>query len=128
MAERLWKKKIEIDAFVSSTAKRAFTTAEYFAKAYDVKTKSIIKVDELYHAAPSVFYHVITKLDDALKTVAIFSHNPGITSFVNELTDTRIDNMPTCGIFAVKVKTKSWKEFPFATKEFWFFDYPKLHV
>jgi len=33
--------------------------------------------------------------------------------------------MPTCGVYAVKIKIKNWKEFRKANKEFLFFDYPK---
>ena len=44
-------------------------------------------------------------------SIAVFSHNPGITDFANILTNARIDNIPTCGIFAVKIKTKQWKDF-----------------
>ena len=125
MAKRLLDKKIAIDAFISSTAKRAFTTATYFAEAYDVKEKHIIKVPELYHAAPAVFYDVIKTVDDNLNTIALFSHNPGITDFVNQLTNTKIDDMPTCAVFAITIETESWKNFVNAEKDFWFFDYPK---
>lgn len=126
MAKRLLKRGVEIDAFVSSPANRALTTATYFAEAYDVKKRQIVVVDNLYHAEVNTFYEVISGLDDEMKTIALFSHNPGITYFVNALTETRIDNMPTCGIFAVKIDIKSWKDFTTAQKEFWFFDYPKL--
>jgi phosphohistidine phosphatase len=126
MAKRLLKREKEIDAFISSPANRALLTATYFAEAYDIKPKHINQTPSLYNATVPVFYDVIEELDDDLKTIAIFSHNPGITEFVNELTETRIDNMPTCGIFAVKVDTKKWKNFREAEKKFWFFDYPKL--
>ncbi len=75
-------------------------------------------------AAP-VFFDTIAGMDDALQTLAIFSHNPGITDFVNMLTNVHTDNMPTSAVFAVKADIKSWKEFEKAKKEFWFFDYPK---
>lgn len=126
MAKRLLKRDVKIDAFVSSPANRALTTATYFAEAYEKKLKHITQIEILYHAEVSVFYKVVEELDDDKKTVAIFSHNPGITEFVNTLTNTRIDNMPTCGIFAVKADIKTWKDFSSAEKEFWFFDYPKL--
>ncbi|MFL9481990.1 SixA phosphatase family protein [Chitinophagaceae bacterium LWZ2-11] len=126
MAKRLLTKKIAIDAFVSSTAKRAFTTAAYFAEVYGIKEKGILKVPKLYHAEPPVFLDVIKHMDNALNTIAIFSHNPGITEFVNSLTNARIDNMPTCGVFGVKINTDKWSDFENATKDFWFFDYPKL--
>ncbi len=125
MAKRLIKKDIKIDLFVSSPAKRALSTANYFAEEYDRKAKSIITVPSLYHAASDAFYSVIKELDNDAKTVAIFSHNPGITDFANELTDSRVDDMPTCGIFAVKADIKKWKDFVETKKEFWFFDYPK---
>ena len=125
MAKRFLNKKIAIDAFISSTAKRAFTTAIYFAEAFKHKEKSIVALPELYHAGSSVFYDVINKIDDTLNTVAIFSHNPGITNFINELTATKIDDMPTCAVFAVTIDCKHWCDFESAKKDFWFFDYPK---
>ena len=126
MAKRLLDKKIDIDAFISSPAKRAFTTCKYFAETYNVKEKNIIAIPELYHAPVKNFYEVIINTDDVFNTIAIFSHNPGITEFVNELTDAAIDNMPTCGIFGVKAAISHWKDFEAAAKTFWFFDYPKL--
>lgn len=125
MAKRLLKQKIDIELFVSSTATRAYTTASYFADAYDVKAKHIIQEDNLYEAPSGAFYRVVSKLPDDATCVALFSHNPGITDFANSLTSTRIDDMPTCGIFAVKADVKSWSDFERAEKEFWFFDYPK---
>lgn len=127
MAQRLMDKNILIDAFVSSPAKRARKTAEYFAETYQRKKEDIVLVSELYHAAPDTFFEVVQGLNDGANTVALFSHNPGITAFVNQLTETvRIDNMPTCGIFAVSMEAVAWKQFKQAKKDFLFFDYPKL--
>jgi len=125
MAKRLIKKDVKIDAFVSSPAKRALSTATYFAEEYGKKVKNIVIVPALYNAAAESFSTAIEDLDDDNKTVAVFSHNPGITEFANSLTDTRIDDMPTCAVFALKVDIKKWKDFREAKKEFWFFDYPK---
>lgn len=124
MARRMLDRNVHIDVFVSSTANRALTTATFFATAYDAKDK-LVEVTKLYHAAPPVFYNTIAGLDDSITTAAVFAHNPGITAFVNELTNTRIDNMPTCAVFAVQVDTDHWKDFKEAKKTLWFFDYPK---
>ena len=126
MAQRLLDRQITIDAFISSPANRALTTAGYFAKAYQLSKKSIRHFQQLYHAHPDVYYDVLSKLEDTVTTAAVFSHNPGITEFVNELTTTQIDNMPTCGIFAVKADILHWKDFSKGNKTCWFFDYPKL--
>lgn len=125
MARRLKERKIHIDAFVSSTAKRAFLTATYFAEAYNTKEKEIIGVPNLYHADPAAIAAVIEGLNDKWNTVALFSHNPGITAFVNELQVAKIDNMPTCAVFGVHLLTDHWKDFIQAEKRFWLFDYPK---
>ncbi len=125
MAKRLFTKKIGIDGFVSSTAKRALATATFFATTYKQNENSIIKRDELYHAEMETFYTVIKSLDNNLNSIALFSHNPGITDFVTSLTTTRIDNMPTCGIFAIESTIANWKDFSSKNNSFLFFDYPK---
>jgi len=125
MADRLKDKKIMIDAFITSPAKRAAKTAKVFAEKYAIKKEELIIKEELYLPAPDVFYSVIEKTDDTLTNIAVFSHNNGITDFANMLTETRIDNIPTCGVFAIKIESDSWKNFREAKKEFWFFDYPK---
>jgi len=125
MARKLIKKGISIDAFISSPAKRAFSTARYFAKTFGVKKKKIIEIPELYEASINDFYKAIQEADDKYETIALFSHNPGITAFANTLTDVHVDDMPTCGIFAVRIETAKWNAFKNAPKQFWFFDYPK---
>lgn len=126
MAEKLQARGQLPDLLVSSTANRALRTAKYFAETFCIDEKKILVVPKLYHAWIPVFYEVIADLPDMASTVAIFSHNPGITAFVNELTGTRIDNMPTCGIFAVRFDSDQWSDFEKAEKKFLFFDYPKL--
>jgi len=126
MAKRLLNKQIEIDAFISSPAVRALTTATYFAKAYNKTLADIEQIKRLYHAPSNVFFDVIQTIDPAVTTAALFAHNPGITDFVLSLNTISINNMPTCGVFGVKLHTKDWSAIHTCKKEFWFFDYPKL--
>lgn len=125
MAQRLLDKKISIDLFVSSPAKRAKKTASIFAEAYGIDKKEIQFYDELYLAPETVFAAVISKMNSEASSIAIFAHNPGITEYANSLTNTRIDDMPTCCIFAVQAACNSWNEFATAKKTFLFVDYPK---
>jgi len=128
MAERLNNKKIRIDAFVSSPAKRARQTCKYFTKEFDPKKKNIVREPKLYEADEQSFYEVIEGFTNKWDSVAIFSHNPGITSFANSLTESHVDDMPTCGVFAVKINADEWKDFRSAKKEFLFFDYPRIEI
>jgi phosphohistidine phosphatase len=125
MAQRLLDRKIAVDAFIASPAKRAKKTAEIFCTVYGRDTGDIIFATPLYHAEPETFYEVIKHIDDSISAAAIFSHNPGITVFAESLINARIDNMPTCGVFAVSVNTDKWDGFKDAAKELLFFDYPK---
>jgi phosphohistidine phosphatase len=124
MAGRLIKRNVSIDTFISSPARRARKTAAIFAKAYGLHKEDLVLKDELYHAPEKVFYEVISQLPETTKSPALFAHNPGLTDFVNMLTNTRIDNVPTCGIFAVSFSAP-WSEFRSAPKELLFFDYPR---
>jgi phosphohistidine phosphatase len=125
MARRLIRKGVAIDLFVSSPAKRARQTAEFFIREFGRKDKEIRFIPELYHASIQTFREVVTGLDDEFAAVAIFSHNPGITAFVNMLSSVQLDNMPTCAVFAVTSPAAHWSEFLSAGSEFRFFDYPK---
>ena len=126
MAKRLRKRGIKIDAFISSPAKRAKKTAEYFIKEFDRDKDELIFISSLYDASVSDFTAAIKTIDDKYGAVALFSHNPGITQLANELVSgAEIDNMPTCSVFAVTADTDKWKDFAKTKKEFLFFDYPK---
>lgn len=125
MAKRVKEKKLKIDTFLSSPAKRAKKTALIFMKQYDQKEKDLILIPSLYEASIDDFYQAVEKLNDKADSVALFSHNPGITEFINSLECSPIYNMPTCAVYALKVATGHWEEFEKATKEFLFFDYPK---
>ena len=125
MAKRL-RKNVKIDAFISSPAKRAKKTAEFFIKEFDRDKDEIIFISSLYDASVSDFNAAIKTIDDKYDTVAIFSHNPGITQVANELiSGADIDNMPTCSVFAVTAGVDKWKDFSKTKKVFLFFDYPK---
>ncbi|MDQ2718183.1 MAG: histidine phosphatase family protein [Bacteroidota bacterium] len=125
MAKRLIDKKIKIDAFVSSPAKRARKTAKFFMEEYGENIKNLRLIPFLYEAAMNDFYHVVETLNDKDDAVALFSHNPGITEFVNSLHFSPVQDMPTCGVYALAIEIKYWKDFNNAVKKFLFFDYPK---
>jgi phosphohistidine phosphatase len=126
MAGRLALDGIVIDKFITSTALRASTTCKIFAKALNTGDSKILEIDKLYNAPASYFYDVINDLDDTINSVAIFAHNPGITEMACLQTNPmEFIDMPTCGIFAVKMDIDSWQDFQKVAKERLFFKYPK---
>ena len=125
MATRVKEKIEKIDLFVSSPAKRAHKTAKLFAEEFEAAKEKIMIAKGLYEATPAAFYNAVAQLPDDAKSVALFSHNPGITEFVNSLTNVKVDDMVTCAVYAVSADTDSWSTFKDAEKSFLFFDYPK---
>lgn len=125
MAQRLYQRLPDIDLFISSPARRARKTALRFAEVFGKEEKDLQLVPELYMADIPQFQKLVKELPDTADTAVIFSHNFGITAFVNTLTSVRIDDMPTCSIFAARFHTDHWIEIGKAEAEFMFFDYPK---
>jgi phosphohistidine phosphatase len=125
MARRLKLRHVDLDAFFSSPAKRALKTAKIFAAEFSLQHEQIVQIPELYMAPAATFYSVLESLENSLNSVLIFSHNNGITEFANSLGIARIDNMPTCSVFAFTVEAESWVQIRTALKQFVFFDYPK---
>jgi phosphohistidine phosphatase len=125
MALRLLSKGCSIDAFVTSTARRAMQTSIHFMTVYGQSPEALILREDLYHAPPEVYFAVVNQQSDNFNSLAIFGHNPGITAFVNALTATTIDDMPTCGVFAVQADIGKWSQFSPAKNQYLFFEAPK---
>lgn len=125
MGKRLHKRNILPDIMISSSAKRARSTAKRIAQELNFSEKQIRLTDSLYHAGPELICSVIRQLPDTAHSVMLFGHNPGLTDFVNQYIDVRIDNIPTCGIVAAKFPVHSWKDIGNVKGELLFFDYPK---
>jgi phosphohistidine phosphatase len=126
MGERLKKMKLNPDLIIASTAKRAKQTAKKIAKTIGYDEEKIQWEEKLYHCIPSVFEEIIYEIDDKIETVFIVAHNPGISSFVNQLSpEFSIDTMPTCGVVAAKIDTLHWSDYDLARKTVFLFEYPR---
>lgn len=125
MAKRISNDIPEIDLFISSPAKRARKTAEKFLKQYGVEKDQLILFPSLYEAGLHDFNEVIENLPDEAQTIALFSHNPGITYYANSQNCLNIFNMPTGSVFAVKIDTDKWSQIRIAERQLIFFYLPK---
>lgn len=121
MAEFLKEKNTAIDCFISSPAKRAKDTCDVFSKIYD---KDFDTEQQLYNAREIHFENLIYGLSDDINSVAIFSHNNGISNFANYLSD-EIVNLPTCGVAGYEIDCDSWSDFETSKKKFLYFYSPK---
>lgn len=110
MAQLLAEQGVVPDLLVSSPAKRALSTAVFFANAFNIEPGAIVREAEIYEAFPKDILRIISGLPDSAKTVMIFGHNPTFTEVVNHfIEDDFIENMPTCGVAKITSSADSWR-------------------
>ena len=125
MAERLLRKHIIPEHIVSSPAKRAFTTAKYFAKAFGIEKSLIEKNEGIYEASSDDLLKIINDFDNSKNFIALFGHNPGITSLADSLSGAYIGNIPTCGLVLIEFPFEDWRMISYDTGKKLLYDYPK---
>lgn len=97
------------DLIVSSPAKRAITTANFFARALSYDESRIKKEDSIYEATPGTLLNLIESLPENAGSVMLFGHNSGM-----ELTAASLMGMngnfhlPTCGLVILE-SSLDWK-------------------
>jgi phosphohistidine phosphatase len=107
MGGRLAKYDVKPDLILSSSARRALTTAQLIAKKLDYKLKNIVVDDRLYAVEADDLLGAIRKLGDKPKRVMLFGHNPELTELANRLSN-KITRMPTCAVAEFTFDAKSW--------------------
>lgn len=110
MAERLLAEGYKIDKLFSSTATRAYQTATHFAEVHGIAPQSIKTFDSLYLAGTLEITLTIEWLKENVKTLAVVAHNPGVSDFTNDSTNTINDFLPTSGIAIIEVDINDWEE------------------
>ena len=125
MGKRLANKNLKPQLIITSPALRAFATAKYFAKTWNIKEFEIVLHPEIYEANIGILLNSINKFDNKFDSIAIFGHNPGLTDLVNYLTNSHIANMPTAGVVIIDFAIDNWAMVAGRTGEVVLFDYPK---
>jgi len=108
----------------SSSATRALHTALIFAHNFGISAGQIRVVDELYHCGCTEIHDEVKGTGDEVDILFLFAHNPGITEYVNEITDAGIKNVPTTGVAGIRFDSNKWSTIPQEGKCM-LFEYPK---
>ena len=113
MAKMMASKGWAPDALVSSTAKRAFTTASHFAQALGQEPGAIVKEERIYESDSATIIHLISNLKEEWEHVGFFGHNPTFTNVANLFyKDDYLSNLPTCGIVEIEdTQAVNWSDF-----------------
>ena len=123
----LKEKGVNPDILISSPAVRARKTAATIAGIIDYPKSEILIDENIYESSSSELINVIQGFDDKYNSIMMFGHNPGFTMLNNYLTESFIDNIPTCGVVGIRFNS-SWKKIKGASGKAFFFIYPKLYM
>jgi phosphohistidine phosphatase len=110
MAKLLYGNETPVDKLISSPAKRALETANFFARQWKISGSDIVVDSKIYEATPSLLFEVVRGLSDEWDTVFLFGHNPTFTSFINLFAKEYLANLPTCGIACLTTEASSWAD------------------
>jgi phosphohistidine phosphatase len=95
------------ERIVSSPALRARETAEMVAAGLEMSAELLSLDERLYLASTDVLNQVAGELPDALSSVLIVAHNPGMEQWIGRLCGGNV-RMPTAGLAAVELPISRW--------------------
>ena len=97
-----------IDFLHCSSAIRTYDTSKYFIERINFIN---IEYDEsLYHSSSLEIMNNIKYYDEQYNSAMIIAHNPGLTNFVNQITNIMLDNLPTTGLVEINFDCEKWAD------------------
>lgn len=124
MGERLARDGVKPDLILSSTARRALSTARLIAMALDYQAGDILVDDRLYACDANTLLGVIAELGDRPKCVMIVGHNPEFTELAHRFSR-EITRMPTCAVAQFTFDGTPWSAIAGVKPVSTSLDYPK---
>ncbi|MFI4868256.1 MAG: SixA phosphatase family protein [Steroidobacterales bacterium] len=109
LGKRLAKRAPKPDLMLSSPALRALKTAQLMARQFGYKRKHIVVDARLYACTAADLLRVIHQLDERLKRVMLFGHNPELTGLARRFSRD-LTQLPTCAVARFRFDVKSWSD------------------
>lgn len=98
------------EKILTSPAIRALHTAVIFARVFEYPLSKLELNQTLYESSAGSICDMLRVLDDDLRTVMIFGHNPEFTELVNLFVKNQIENLPTSGAATLEFNVTRWKD------------------
>lgn len=103
------KKIATPDVFISSCANRALHTGMIFSYTFNYPLANLKLSKSLYNFSDGYLIKTVKALDDSFDSAIIFSHDHGISDFVNKFGSIQVNHVPTCGVIGIKFESNHWK-------------------
>lgn len=111
VSNHLFKKGIQPELIISSTANRAIATARLFANRFNIQQDQIVQVDQLYHGfSTQEFLEMLQNTAGQLNHIWVFGHNPDIASWAYTLLDEAYLHVPTGTAIGIEFDVENWSD------------------
>jgi phosphohistidine phosphatase len=127
MADVVGKLGIKPDFIITSTAKRARTTALFFAGHFNINEERIKSCSDIYDGSYRNYINTLNETDNKYDTVFLFGHNPEITLLASEFVPDFAEHVPTTGIIAIDFDIDNWLDIESGKGKLRFFEFPRKH-
>lgn len=102
------------DHILTSSAERTTATAQLAAT--EAKFGGEVEVvPVLYHADPSAFVAIVSRVPNRFERVLIVGHNPGMEDWIDRLTG-RVETFPTAALARIELPVDSWLDLSLNTR------------
>lgn len=128
IVEDLKEWNIYPDKIISSSARRAISTAQIFADGLGFPAEQIVEEKGLYFDLTTQdFVEMVQSTDNEVNTLFIFGHNPFMHFVAQNLSIDYDGHMPTCSTVVLDFDVESWKEIEPSKGLLFLHLYPKLY-
>lgn len=110
MCRKMVKKGMTPEVIISSTATRAFETAEVAARELGYNADKIERMDEIYGAEADELRILLQNQQEDRNSVLMVGHNPGLEELAAMLTRDYSGHQPTGGVIAIRLAIPSWRD------------------
>jgi phosphohistidine phosphatase len=114
IGRKLLKEGLIPQIIISSSAIRAYSTAEKVAKACGYEGEIVVD-SSLYGSGYTAYLNVLRIQNDRLDIIMLVGHNPDSEQLLEKLTGKMVP-MPTCTVASVNLFIRKWKELNAQTK------------
>ena len=114
MGQRIRELDLVPDHILTSSAVRAVATAQLVVAeaAFDGEVEV---VPVLYHADPSAFVAIASRVPNSFERVLIVGHNPGLEDWLERLIG-HVETFPTAALAQVELPVDSWLDLSLSTR------------
>mgnify|MGYP006081297549 CR=1 FL=1 len=101
-------KKYAPECLLYSTAKRTTETAEIIYNILNDNSIDLIDNKSLYESSLNEVLQILSTINNKYNSILIVGHNPTITMLINQISDTKIDHVPTSGTAVIDFNSDNW--------------------